>query len=162
MRVSMSIQLDVKLDKKSLGHFLLYHNYARPAGVIGIIISLAAVVALCVRLDFWTMTQRGILVVLALLFTVLQPMMLLWKGKKQLQMEEFQEPFHYVFDEKGVVISQKEQKQEFTWKEIRRIVYRREAVYVYMSTVSAFVLPRAQCGGQFEALVAMMKEHRGK
>ena len=40
----MSIELDVKLDKKSLGSFLLYHNYARPAGIIGIVISIAAVV----------------------------------------------------------------------------------------------------------------------
>ncbi|MCH5266002.1 MAG: YcxB family protein [Lachnospiraceae bacterium] len=158
----MSIQLDVKLDKKSLSRFLLYHNYARPAGVIGVIISLAAIVALCVRWDFWTTTQRGILVVLALLFTVLQPLMLLWKGKKQLQMEEFQEHFHYVFDEKGVVISQKEQKQEFPWKEIRKIVYRRDAVYVYMSTVSAFVLPKNQCGEQYGSLVEMMKEHKRK
>lgn len=158
----MSMELDVKLDKKSLSSFLLYHNYARPAGIIGILISIAAVVVLCVKWDYWTTTQRGILVVLALLFTVFQPMMLLWKGKKQLQMEEFQQPFHYAFGEKGVEISQNDQKQEFAWSEIRKIVYRSHAVYVYMSTVSAFILPASQCGGRFEELVKLMKEYTKK
>lgn len=158
----MSIELDVKLDKKSLSSFLLYHNYVRPAGILGIVISIAAVVVLCIKWNYWTMTQRGILLVLALLFTVFQPMMLLWKGKKQLQLEEFQQPFHYLFGDKGVEISQNDQKQEFGWSEIRKIVYRANAVYVYMSTVSAFVLPASQCDGQFEKLVGMMKEHTGK
>lgn len=158
----MSIEMDVKLDDKSLGRFLLYHNYARAAGVIGIVISVAAVAALFIKWGFWTTTQRGILVVLALLFTVIQPLMLVWKGKKQLMMEEFQSPFHYVFDDDGVVISQGEQSQKFSWGEIRKIVYRKDAVYVYMSTVSAFVLPASQCGGQFEGLVKLMKEKKKK
>ncbi len=158
----MSIELDVKLDKKSLGSFLLYHNYARPAGILGIVISIAAVVVLCLKWNYWTMTQRGILFVLALLFTVFQPMMLLWKGKKQLSLEEFQQPFHYVFNDKGVEISQNDDRQEFSWSEIRKITYRSHAVYVYMSTVSAFVLPASQCDGRFQELVGMMREHMKK
>lgn len=158
----MLIELDVRLDKKLLNSFLLYHNYVRPAGILGIIISIAAVIVLCVRWSYWTTTQRGILIVLALLFTVFQPMMLLWKGKKQLSMEEFQQPFHYVFDDKGVEISQNDQKQEFSWEDIRKITYRANAAYVYMSTVSAFVIPASQCEGRFPELVSMMKEHMKK
>ncbi len=158
----MSIELDVKLDKKSLSRFLLYHNYARPSGVIGVVISIAAVVALIVEWGLWTQPQRGMLIVLALLFTVLQPMMLVSKGKRQLQMEEFQIPFHYRFDDHGVAISQKEQKQEFTWEDVRKIVYRKDAVYVYMSAVSAFVIPANQCMDCFEEMVQLMKEKKKK
>lgn len=158
----MTIEMDVKMDIKSLGGFLLYHNYMRVAGILSVLISLAALVGLIVRWDSWMLSQKVMLAVLALLFTVIQPLMLLWRGNRRLQTEDFQIPFHYVFHEEGLEISQKEQKQEFRWEDVRKVVYRREALYVYMSAVSAFVLPKNQCGGQFDALVKMMKEHTGR
>ena len=158
----MTIELDVKMDKKSLGGFLLYHNYVRIAGIFSVLISLAALVGLIVKWDSWMMTQKVMLAILALLFTVIQPLMLIWRGNRRLQTEDFQIPFHYVFHEEGIVISQKEQKQEFQWADVRKVVYRREALYVYMSAVSAFVLPKNQCKGQSEELVKLMKEHTGK
>ena len=158
----MSVELDIKLEANSLNRFLLYHNYARFSGIIGVVISLAAAAALAVRWEFWTQPQRTLLFVLALLFTAIQPVMLISKGKRQLSMEEFKIPFHYVFDEKGITISQKDQKQEFTWGDVRRIVYRKDAVYVYMSTVSAFIIPEDQCDGRFGDLVNLMKEKKAK
>lgn len=154
----MPIEVNVQLDKRSLNRFLIYHNYARVSGIIGVIISVAALAALCMKWGMWTPMQRGLLVVLALLFTVLQPLILMSKGKKQLVAEEFQTPFRYTFDAAGVVISQNDQRQAFAWGDIRKIVYRKDAVYVYMSTVSAFVIPAEQCGGGFEDLVRLMKE----
>ena len=156
----MSIEIDVMLDKKSLSHFLLYHNYARFSGVIGVILSLAALVGLVWKWNVWSVEQRIILVLLSLLFTVFQPLMLMWKGRKQLMLEEFQIPFHYVFDAEGVTISQKEQSQKVAWNEIRKIKYKKEAIYVYTSTISAFVVPQSQCDGKFDKLVALMKENK--
>ena len=156
----MSIEIDVVLDKKSLNRFLIYHNYSRFSGVIGVVISLAALVGLFWKWGAWTVQQRVILVLLSLLFTVFQPLMLMWKGRKQLMMEEFQIPFHYVFDEDGVTISQNEQSQKVAWKEIRKIKYGKDAIYVYTSTISAFVVPRSQCDGKFDELVALMKENK--
>lgn len=154
----MEIEVDVKLDSGSLNRFLIYHNYMRVSGIIGLLLSVAALLALCFKWGMWTPMQRGLLVVLALLFTVLQPLMLISKGKKQLAMEEFQIPFHYCFNDSGVVISQKDQSQSFQWKEIRRTVFRRDAIYVYMSSVSAFVIPKEQCRGKFEELVRLIRD----
>jgi len=156
----MSIEIDVMLDEKSLNRFLIYHNYARVSGVIGVIISVAALVGLIWKWGMWSVDQRIILVLLSLLFTVFQPLMLMGRGRKQLKMEEFQTPFHYVFDEEGVTISQKEQSQKVTWNEIRKIKYGKDAIYVYTSTVSAFVVPQSQCDGKFDELVALMKENK--
>ena len=44
------LELDVQLDKKTLDRFLLRNNFLRAGGVIGILISLAAIVGL---LLFW-------------------------------------------------------------------------------------------------------------
>lgn len=158
----MTIEMDVKMDIKSLGGFLIYHNYARVAGILSVLISLAALVGLIWKWDSWMLTQKVMLIILALLFTVIQPIMLLWRGSRRLQTEDFQIPFHYVFNDTGLEISQNEQKQEFQWQDVRKVVYRKDALYVYMSAVSAFVLPKDQCGGQFDELVKLMKEHTGK
>ena len=77
----MTIETDVKLDQRSLSRFLIYHNYARVSGIIGLVLSIAALAALCAAWGMWTPMQRGLLAVLALLFTVLQPLMLASKGK---------------------------------------------------------------------------------
>ncbi len=158
----MKLEMDIKLEKKSLNRFLLYHNYVRFSGVAGVVISLAAAVVLAVKWDFWTQPQRVMLLVLALLFTVLQPLILISKGRNQLSMEEFKIPFHYSFDETGISISQKDQKQEFTWEDVRKIVFRKDSMYVYMSTVSAFIIPKDQCGNQFEELVSLAKSKTKK
>jgi uncharacterized membrane protein len=160
--MDMSIEVDVKLDTKSMGGFLVYHNYSRASGLFSVLISVAALVGLIWKWDNWMLSQKVLLVILALLFTVIQPIMLVWRGSRQLQTEEFQTPFHYVFNENGIVISQKDQKQEFQWRDVRKIVYKKESIYVYMSTVSAFVLPKSQCSGRFDELVKMMRENKGK
>lgn len=158
----MSLKLDVKMDMKSLSGFLLYHNYVRVAGGFSVLISLGALAGLIVKWDVWMASQKVMLVILALLFTVIQPLMLLYRGSRRLQSEDYQKPFHYEFNEDGIVISQGDLRQESAWRDVRKIVYRKNAIYVYMSTVSAFVLPREQCDGRFEELISLMKERTAK
>ena len=69
------MEFDVKMDARSLSGFVLYHNYVRPGGIIGVFLSVAAIVALIIRWDHWTGVQRCLLIVLALLFLVFQPLM---------------------------------------------------------------------------------------
>ena len=154
----MTIEIEVKLDQKSLNRFLLYHYYTQVSGIISVLLSIGALVGLLVRWSAWLPMQRVILILIALMFTVLQPLMLMWRGKKQLMTETFQIPFHYVFGEDKLRISQEEASQEFTWDDVRKIKWRKDAIYVYMSNVSAFVLPEEQCGGQFQELVKFTKE----
>lgn len=158
----MSIEVEVKLDQKSLNHFLVYHNYTQVSGILGVILSVAALAGLIMRWNAWLPMQRVILILIALMFTVLQPLMLMWRGKRQLMTETFQIPFHYVFGEEKITISQEEASQEFAWEEVRKVRWRKDVMYVYMSNVSAFVIPKEQCGGRFEELVKFTKEKMGR
>ena len=152
----MHTEFDVNMDAKSLSGFVLYHNYARLSGVIGLIISIAAIVALIVRYNSWTGMQKCILLVLFLLFTVIQPLLLLQKTQAQLKTETFSNPMHYEFEEESFVISQKDSREAFRYEDIRKAVVHKNVMYIYMTAVSAFVIPRSQCE-EFDEIAKKVK-----
>lgn len=155
------MEFEVKMDAKSLSGFVLYHNYIRPGGIIGVFLSVAAIVALIIRWDHWTGIQRCLLVVLALIFLIFQPLMLLRKANTQLRSGVFDKPMNYRFDEDGFVISQGENKEEHHYEDIRKLVIHKNVIYLYMTSVSAFIIPRSQCG-EFDKLTALFRDKKKK
>lgn len=141
----MPIEFDVKMDARSLSGFVIYHNYMRPGGLIGLVLSVAAIVMLIVRWDHWTGVQRCLLVVLALLFLVFQPLMLLQKANTQLQSGAFLIPMHYSFGEDTFSIAQGDKQEDFVYADLRKAVYHKNVMYLYMTAVSAFIIPRKAC-----------------
>ena len=49
---------------------------------------------------------------------------------------------------------------EVEWENIRKVVITKEAIYLYMSALSAFILPKSQCGGKYNELAVLLKEKR--
>ena len=156
----MPIEFDVKMDAGSLSGFVLYHNYMRPGGLVGLVLSIAAIVMLIIRWDHWTGLQRCLLIVLALLFLIFQPLMLLQKSNTQLHSPAFATPMHYRFDEATFTISQGTKSEEFAYEDIRKAVFHKKVMYLYMTTVSAFIIPRSQCEDEFEPLRELIKTSR--
>ncbi len=153
------IEFDAQLDKKTLNHFLVRNNFLRVGGVFGLLISLAAIVGLIVFWQYFVLTQRLILIFLGLMFTVIQPLTLLVKGWNQLKTGTFREPFHYVFSEKGIEITNIAGSASVEWEMIRRVVTTKEAIYIYMNSVSAFIIPKAACHSEYVELAKLIKEH---
>ena len=156
----MPIEFDVNMDAKSLSGFVIRHNYMRPGGIIGVILSVAAIVMLIIRWDHWTGVQRCLLIVLALLFLVFQPLMLLQKANTQLHSGAFRVPMHYEFGEEGFSVSQDKNKEEFAYIDIRKAILGKNVMYLYMTTVSAFIIPRSQCEDVFDTVKEKVREER--
>ena len=156
----MPIRFEVKMDLKSLSGFVLHHNYMRPGGLIGLVLSVAAIVALIVRWGHWTGMQRCLLIVLALLFLVFQPLMLLKKAGDQLNSGAFKDPMIYNFDENGFSISQGDKSESYDYADIRKTVFHKKVMYLYMTSVSALIIPRSQCGDDFNRIRDMIKTSR--
>lgn len=153
------IEIDVQLDKKTLNRFLIRNNFLRTGGVIGLLISLAAIVGLIVFWGEFGTAQRVILIFLGLMFTVIQPVSLLFKGWEQLKRGAFREPFHYKFSEKGIEVTNIAGTAEVEWNSVRRAIVTKEAFYIYMNAVSAFIIPRAECKEEYIEIAKMLKEH---
>lgn len=156
---SQIIEIDVQLDKKTLNRFLIRNNFLRAGGVIGLLISVAAIVGLILFWKYFGSAQRVILIFLGLMFTVIQPVTLLLKGWEQLKRGAFREPFHYKFSEEGIEIVNIAGTANVDWENIRRVVVTKEALYIYMNSVSALIIPRAECDDNYVAIAGMIKEH---
>lgn len=154
------LELDIKLDKKTLNRFLLRNNFLRAGGVTGLLISLAAAVCLILFWNHVSNPQRVILLFLSLMFTVIQPVSLLLKGHNQLRTGTFREPFHYVFSDGGMTVENIAGTVDVKWEDIRKVVVTKEAMYLYMNAVSAFILPRQACGENYIQLAELVRERR--
>lgn len=154
------LKLDIKVDKKTLNRFLLRNNFLRLGGVIGLFISAAAIVILIVLWSALSAPQRVILFFLALMFTVIQPLSLLMKGWNQLKSGTFREPFHYEFSAAGMRVENMAGSVDVKWPDIRKAVVTKDAIYLYMNALSAFILPRAACKESYARLTGMIEEYR--
>jgi len=154
------LEFDVRLDKKTLDRFLLRNNFLRAGGVIGILISLAAIVGLLVFWKYFATSQRVILIFLGLMFTVIQPLSLLMKVRSQLKTVAFREPFHYTFTQTGMSVENMAGTVEVKWSDMRKVIVTKEAMYLYMNAVSAFIIPRQECGDDYVRLAELVGERR--
>lgn len=153
------IEVDVQLDKKTLNRFLIRNNFLRAGGVIGLLISIAAIAGLIAFWKYFGSAQRVILIFLGLMFTVIQPVTLLLKGWEQLKKGAFRKPFHYKFSKEGIEVENIAGTAEVDWKNIRKTVVTKEAMYIYMNSVSALIISASECGADYVRIAKMVKEH---
>lgn len=154
-----SIEIDVQLDKGTLNRFLLRNNFLRTGGVVGVLISAAAIVCLAVFWNYFVIAQKVVLLFLALMFTVIQPVTLLMKGWEQLKKGAFREPFHYTFTPEGIEVVNIAGTANVEWEQIRRVVVTKDAMYIYMTAVSALIISRKECDGRYTEIAEMVREH---
>lgn len=60
---------------------------------------------------------------------------------------------HYNINDDGITVSQGEQEAKVKWYQIRKTVVVKNAIYIYMSPVRAFIFTKNQCGEDFSDLV---------
>ena len=67
---------------------------------------------------------------------------------------------HYVFDEGSFVISQEDKREAFVYADIRKAVFHKNVMYLYMTAVSAFIIPRKSCEADFDNVRELVKAGR--
>lgn len=150
------IQFSVTMKVKTMYRFLMYHGYAGVAGIINFIISGGALVLLIMGVGDTT-TAKVALVIVAALFTIINPLYLYYKAAKQVKLTPmFAKPFDYVVGQDGITVSQGEEQLAVTWKELRKVVETKTDFYVYLSLTRAYIFPKDEIGkncGEFRELV---------
>ena len=152
---------DAKLSAGELYAFSLRHTYRSMSGIFGLIISFASLIICALRFNYLEKTAVIALIIIGLIFTVIQPVMLWSKAKAQVRRNKsINSTLHYTINDDGITVSQGEQEAKVKWYEIRRIIFVKDAIYVYMSPVRAFIFTKKQCGGDFSELVKYIRERQ--
>lgn len=159
----MKTEFDVNISEKNMFVFLFNNTYRRITGIIWIIFS---IVIIGVTVYTWgdVKIQNSVLMILlASLYTVINPLMLYSRAKKQVRNNDyFANVLHYVVDEEGVKVSQNGQNASVKWDEVWKIVRYGNEIAAYVSTDRAFIWPMESIKDNYNDIVRMAEEHIGK
>lgn len=151
----MEVKVEVKLTKKEMFNFLLRHNYTAFGGICGIVLSIGALVMLFLNLgnEKMSVSYKVALIAVALLFTVVQPIMLYFKAATQIKNSDaINKPMVYEFNKTGVTITQGEDSVTNKYEDITKVISTKVSVIIYVSKYRAFIIPKASIGEDFETL----------
>ena len=142
-----SKEYSITIQVKDMQHFVLRHMYSSFAGWFGVLISVVAFVMVGIGWNSYGNFEKIALIILGLLFTVVQPVQLMLKAKRQvISQEMFKTPLIYNICKDGIVVSQGETKVSVVWNDIYKVKQTSKAVFIYTSPVRAFIFPKNQLG----------------
>lgn len=145
----------VNMTYKALYSFVLNTNVRCVAGVIGLAISFAAILVIIFKWGDLNSGSRTAYILLALAFTVINPMLLAVKAFRQLKLSpSYKKPIDYEFSDDGIIISQGEASLDVKWESICRLLKTNSMIAVYTSPVHAFVIPLSELGEDASKIIA--------
>lgn len=154
------IKLRIQIESKDMHHFLVQQNYRSFSGIFGVLCSLAALVFLLLTYSSNTQSKNVILILIAALFLIVQPLQLKLVSVQKVQaVPTFKEPLEYTLCEQGIKVQQKEEEAEITWEDVRKVRETSKSIFIYTSPVSAFILPKEQYQQKLKLVKDIMKEH---
>lgn len=153
------ISVDIKIGTKDMFYFFMRHNYACFSGIFSLFISIGAFLLLIIRFQQYEITAKCLLILVALLFTVIQPLQLLLKAANQIKRTPmFHEPIHYTFREDGLELSQHDQSGIVPWEQIMKIIDTGKYIIIYITRMRAYIFPKDQME-QLEEIKEMIQKY---
>ena len=111
------------------------------------VLSFGAIVMLVIGWNTTSGRQKAIFIIVALMFTVINPLSLAFKTFKQLKTSpSYKQPLVYTFGDNGIGVSQGEEHMDLEWKGVYRLLMTKYMLAVYTNRMHAFVIPLDQLG----------------
>lgn len=140
---SKSYTFSVQMTTKEVFRFSLHHSYFKLSGIIGVCMSLIALLIFVLCFNDLGDQNKAVLLIVALWFTVLEPLTIYTRAKSQAKRNStYKKPLNYTLDQDGITVSQDEQSQSIKWNQLMKIVETSTQYLVYSSKVHAFVFPK--------------------
>lgn len=141
----MEVKAKVQLTAKELFGFLINHTYSSMTAFIGVILSIGGFVGFfyMLRMPNANPFYLGALFGTGLLFTVIQPLVIYFKAKKQVKNNDsVNEALEYTINKTGINVVQGERTGFSPWDEIVKVTSTKTLVMLYTSRVHAYVIPK--------------------
>lgn len=147
------IEFDVRIKAGDLYDYMLRHTYSGFSGLFGSLVGALMVVG-GVYMQGWLMVIAGIVLLCYL------PWTLFLKSRQQmLANPAFKEPLHYVLDEEGIHVSQKDTEEMQKWEDIVKAVSTGRSLIVYTSRMNACIFPKRDLGDSTAAVIQILCTH---
>ena len=147
------ISVSIQMTTKDMFDFLYQHSYHGVMGFVNYGFSLVALMALLCGFGKGNSIATVALVILALLFTVINPFLLLQKADKQVKgTPMFQKPLQYTFDENGFTVTQDGESAQAEWSNVLLIRETKKTIALYLGAANATVLPKREIGKELNAI----------
>ena len=161
--IEKEVKISVLIKVKDMIYFLFYHNYTHLSGWIGVGISMAALIMLIITYKDNPFATNFLLIILASLFTVFQPINLCLKAAQQVKLNPmFKEHLNYTLNNEGIGISQGDDSMVISWEEVRKVIEGKNHITIYVSAVRAYILPKEYYEEQYQQVKEVIKENTGE
>lgn len=152
-------KISVKLNTMDMYRFLMRHEYGAFSGLLGLAVSILALISLLLGVGEGDRNTQILLLVVALLFTVVNPIRLFLRAQKQIVMNPtFHEPIEYTFGANGLHIAQGEVEMDVAWADMTKLVKGKKIMILYLSKMVGYIFPKSQCNGYYDAIGGMIQE----
>lgn len=157
METNREIKFSVQMKTSYMFDFLYWHSYHGLTGIVNYAISMVGVAALIAGFGKNNTVVTVMLVALALLFTVINPLSLLYKAARQVKKAPmFQNPLYYQFDANGFSVSQDSSTDSAKWDSVVLLRETGKSIILYLGAANALVLPKAEIGSQLKDFKALL------
>ena len=150
------VKFSVQITVKDMFAFLMHHSYRGASLIADAIVTFGAIGMLLAGFGKGDPVKTVALILVALLFTVVHPLQLYNRARKQVKNNEvFKLPLDYVLNDEGITLSQGEQSQSITWADVYQVREYKSQILVYTGRIYAFVWPKSalsQCENEVRAL----------
>lgn len=146
-----AVRITTNINVKELYEFTMIHNYKAFHGLVGLMFSIASAIGGAVFWDKLTTTNKVLIVIFALTFTVLEPIGCYLKVRKQIR-KNFSKPIEYEMSSKCIKIRQGDGEAECYWYEVMKVTSTKHLINIYTSPARAFIIPKKDIGDKFHEL----------
>lgn len=156
------LKFSVKIGGDDMVNFVLRHSYSGISGWGGVVLSIAAIIYLIVSFSSLDMVGRAALALIGILFTVVNPLMLIYKARRQVKSNRmFDIPIEYTLSDDVLVIEQGEEQLTVPWENIRLVKDTKRSLIVYVTKIRAFIWPKSQIAGQYDEITKTLLDKMG-
>ena len=154
------VKFSVQVTVKDMFAFLMHHSYRGGALIADAVVTFGAIGLLIAGFGKGDPVKTVALIFVAMLFTVVHPLQLYNRARKQVKNNEvFKKPLDYVLTDEGITLSQGEQSQSITWGDVYQVKECKSQILVYTGRVYAFVWPKRELAECESEVRELFKKH---
>ena len=158
MERNMKVTFDVKLTSNDVFRFNIYQAYRGMQGIISVLLPAIIIGAVIKNYSEFGLANALLYLAIAIVLFAYVPVSLWFRSKKVLKTNEvLANTLHFEFEEETICVSQDDQKAEFKWENVYKLVATKKLVLLYTNRLNAYIIPREQIKDAYADLATLAK-----